>query len=202
MITIDLQEIRANREKKEQKAKPVIILPHQEREAGEIIDKDTADNLIEAHNATKVQVQLKDALINDLDIQERELRIERAKMSNEYHAMIESGASQGEFAANYQKIESVSSQIREVYDARDHVYRFGRLPGMGSAQSSMSTSDLLALKDLRRSLINRRCKIKDKLEIGKAKNPNRLANWKLELDKLDTEYFVVQQKINELRNGQ
>ena len=114
--------------------------------------------------------------------------------------MICNEASQGELANHYKLIESISSEIRDVYDRREFVRQHGTLPEQGSAQASIDNGNILALKEQKRSLVNRRSKMKRKIELGKAKSSPNLADWELALDKMDIEFKVVCDRINELRH--
>lgn len=201
MITINIEKIKAEAAAKIAH-KPVIriILPAQILKAEERVNDEKEKKIDEAEMAKSNGRMLKEALILDLNDQERDLRIERARQSNKYHQMIEAGASQGELAAHYQLIESISADIRDVYDKREHVEQYGRLPEQGSAQAAINHTDILALKEQRRSLVNRRSKLRAKIEKGRATGAKRLSQWELEIDQVDADYIVVQSRIKDLKN--
>lgn len=199
MITINIDKHRAAVEAKNAH-KPMIriILPKVAAQAEDTVRETVRDTLAEKHESDKKNIGLKDALINDLNNQERDLRIERAKLSNQYRPMIADGASMDELAHHYRKIEAISDEIREVYNSREHVLRYGRLPEQGSAQKSIDSSNILALKEQKRSLINRISKTKKKIAVGKVKNAPKLRDWELYRDQMEAELSIVQGRIKEL----
>ena len=201
MISINIDKVKAEKKARESHKPTIrIILPEVIEDAEKTVDQEIGKIVEEAQQGEQVANSLQEALINDLNNQERELRIERAKLSNKYKPMIADGADQSELAAHYKKIESISAEMREIYDKREHVRQHGRLPEQGSAQASINHSDILALKDNKRSLENRRSKLRAKIAKGKATNAPKLAEWELYLDQLDAEYKVTIDRINELRN--
>jgi len=201
MIVINVDKIRADAEaKKDHKPSIRIILPKEIDRAEASVNEDIVKNNNLAEQSEQKATTLKDALVWDLDNQEREIRIERAKESNKYLPMIAKGASQGELAAHYKKIESISAEIRDIYNKREHVRRYGRLPDQATVQNTIDSGNILALKDQKRSLVNRRSKLKVKIDKGKATNAPKLTEWELQLDQLDAEFRVVSDRINELKD--
>lgn len=201
MIVIDIDKIKAQAEaKKQEKPTIEIILPEIIKIAKHTNNEEQEDRLRIHHSEEKQNIGLKDALILDLDNQERDVRIERAKQSNKYLGMIERGASQSELSAHYQLIERISNEIFEIYEKRNHVLRFGRLPEMGNIKQVVSKADYLSLKELKRSLENRRHKLKVKIRTGEAKNSPSLADWKVQLDMLDAQHVEVLDRLRELRH--
>lgn len=201
MIYIDIDKMRADQASAvAEKPKIEIILPEKIARAAEDVEH-MVQQMRDTMAADRINgTSLKEALTHDLNNQERDLRIERAKLSNKYNGMIANGAGQYELAAHYRTIEAISSEIREAYERRDYVERFGRLPENGSAQVAVDSANALALKDLKRSLVNRRNKLNTKIRKGDATKSPSVQDWKLQLDRLDTEYIAVNDRLKELRH--
>jgi hypothetical protein len=199
MIVINIDKVRQEAAAKAiHKPEIRIIMPEVHEQAESNVSDEIVATLEKKHESDKRDISLKDALINDLNNQERDLRIERAKLSNKYLPMIEVDASMDELAHHYRKIEAISDEIRDVYNKREHVLRFGRLPENGSAQKSIDHTNILALKEQRRSLNNRIHKTQKKITLGKAKKSPKLTDWQLYLDKMEAEREVVISRIKEL----
>lgn len=201
MITINIDEVRQKAEaKKSHKPKIRIIIPEVIKEAEETVNEDIGKRVDEGVRSERTAAGLKDALLIDLDNQERDLRIERAKLSNQYLPMIKKEATMEELAHHYRKIEAISDEIRDVYNKREHVLKFGRLPGQETANDKIDHTNVLALKEQRRSLNDRISKTRKKIEKGKATNSPRLAEWELYVDQMEAERSIVQSRIKELSN--
>lgn len=171
-------------------------------EAKEAISHEV-DELVEnavdiEQKAANQHASLQQSLIWDLDNQFRDLRVHRAKQSNKYMPMIANGASQSELAAHYVMIESISADMRELYDKKEYVEKHGRLPEQGSAGATIESGNILALKETRRSLINRRNKLKKNITLAMAKGSTKLPELQLKSDQLDAEYLTVRDRITEL----
>lgn len=202
MIVIKIDEVRAEVEaQKNYKPSIRIISTEVVKEAKKAIQTEVAKTVTKAAQSRDLSEDLKQSLIWDLDNQERDLRIHRAKLSNMYLPMIADDAGTGELAAHYQKIESVSDDMRQVYDRREHVRKYGRLPNQGSAGAMIDQGNILALKDLRNSLKNRRYKMRKKIEVAEAKGNVKLPEMKLKLDQMDVEFEDVCGRIKEIGNG-
>ncbi len=183
-----------------------IILPKELKEATAMVEERVAERIEDAEVVRDRSDQLQQSLIWDIDNQERDLRIHRAKESNKYLPMIEDGATTDELAAHYQRIESISADIREIYKKREHVRKFGRLPEQGSAGGTIDKGNILALKDLRRSLVNRRNKMRTRIKVAEAKatDPStslRVTELKEKLDRMDVEFEDVRDRIKRLNDG-
>jgi hypothetical protein len=83
----------------------------------------------------------------------KDLEVERNKLSNQYHALINQKAPKEEFARHYQKIEEKSKEMLQVWD-RIHNRKGG----------TDSEDDIEGLKLEKRRIIDQRSKVKKKLE--------------------------------------
>ncbi len=142
----------------------------------------------------------KKALLSDLECQDHEIRIDRAKLSNQYMPMIQNGATQDELAAHYAKIEALTKELQGIYDKSEYVKRYGRLPNERTAAGAMDETSILALKDRKRKLVDKRSKLTKKIAVGEAKKAPKLNEWKMELDVANQEYTEVERKLRELRH--
>lgn len=146
---------------------------------------------------------IKGDLLADLAMEMKNLRIARARLSNKYPEMVRSGASAADLISNYREIESYTEQMKEVYSRRRHVERFGRLPDPEPRQvDPVESNDLIRLKKYRRSLNDKKCKLKRKLQPNAKtpKNPSRITEWALELDQVEAEQKRVNEKINQIKD--
>lgn len=94
MIIINVDKVLQEAEaKKTHKPDIRIILPEAVEEAENVTNIEVAKKVDEAVISQDKSEELKQSLIWDLDNQERDLRIHRAKQSNKCLPMIEAGAS-------------------------------------------------------------------------------------------------------------
>jgi hypothetical protein len=132
-------------------------------------------------------------LLNELWSEYNEVLTDRKKLSTEFCRMVDADASKSELAAHYQRVDDLIDQGAEVYKKIQHVKQYGILPA-----PSAPSIDLLQLKDQRNKLVDLRCKLSNKIKLGKAKNPNRVLSWELELDQAEAEYTLIDHKIKKL----
>ena len=178
-----------------------IELPSETQAKDLQVEKIIEEYQVEQESIDTNAFRLKTALLIDLDNQDHEIRIARAKLTNQYNPMIRSGASQTDLKTHYQKIESMTGQLQDIFDKRRHVNKFGRLPDQGGAKQSILSNNILVLKDRKRKLVDKRCKLNVKIKKGEATNAKKLLDWKLELDQANQEYDLVNSKIKELNYG-
>jgi len=146
---------------------------------------------------------IKGDLLADLAMEMKNLRIARARLSNKYPEMVRNGASALDLISNYKEIESYTEQMKEVYSRRRFIERYGRLPDPEPRQvDPVESNDLIRLKKYRRSLNDKKCKLKRKLQPSAKtpKNPSRITEWALELDQVEAEQKRVIEKINQIKD--
>jgi hypothetical protein len=80
------------------------------------------------------------------------LETERNKLSNQYHALRNAKAPKEEFARHYKKIEEKSAEMLQVWDR------------INNNRGTMAEDDLENLKQEKKRVIDKRSKIKKKLE--------------------------------------
>lgn len=99
-------------------------------------------------------------------------------------------------------ISQYTDQASEVYKKIQHYERFKELPKEETSDNIEEIDDAFRLKEMRRSAINRRSKVKKKLELSamgkKPRNPLKLLEWEQQLLTLDAEYDSIQNQITEL----
>lgn len=200
MITINVNKILAEKElrKKHRPQVSIIVVRKKEPEEVPVEEKPAAPRAV--FSQEEQDELYRKALLSDLECQDHEIRIERAKLSNQYLPMIKDGAGQDELAAHYAKIEALTNELKEIYDKTEHVKRHGRLPNERTAAGAMDETNILALKDRKRKLTDKRSKLTKKIAVGEVKNAPKLNEWKMELDIANQEYTQVEQKLRELRN--
>lgn len=203
MLVYDVAEILARKAAKDAQPRPgpQVLLPEVMQEAREAVEQQVEDLHREAEYLGQKHSSLKEALTADLVAQMRELKIDRAKLSNKYMPMIRAEASQAEICAHYERIEGLSGTMQDIYEKMVYVERYGRLPEMGTHLDSLDTANMQALKYRKQRLEDMRCKLRKKLDIGVAKNQERkLPEWRLQLDKVEAEVAVIVDKIRQMRH--
>jgi len=146
--------------------------------------------------------QLKGDIIAELELQMRNIRVARARVSNKYPEMIRRGASAAELATNHAEIESYSDEMKDIYSRIRYVERYGSLPDREPAGQDPAESDnIIEVKKMLRALVDKRCKLQKKLEPSAKtpKNPDRFTTWSLELDQVQAEYDQVKARYNDLK---
>lgn len=120
-----------------------------------------------------------------------DLRIEQAKEANKIHDLVASRASKDVIKALYEKVESYRPELIELYRRAKHVDQYGKLPEAQKPEGD----DIYSLKDQKRKLIDKRCKLQVKIKKGEATNAKKLTEWQLELEMANTEYKAVENKL-------
>lgn len=108
--------------------------------------------------------------------------------------MVEGGASQDDLKDLYQKIEAFRIPLQQHYDKIAYVKQHGHLPEADT--ESVHEETLFELKDKKRKLVDKRCKLQRKLTASaKPSKPEQVANWELELEQATAEYNDVERRI-------
>jgi len=139
----------------------------------------------------------KEALLLEYTAKKKDLYIERAKISNKARERWKAGADKGELRNLYDQIQDKTEDLAKLSVLIEHIQKFGELPGDGSVSPS---TDILLMKEKKRSLINQRDKLRSKLKPNaKApKNSARRSHWEQSLALLDAEYQDLADKINRM----
>lgn len=137
-----------------------------------------------------------DALIQSLEREFNAIKLERNKLSSQIWKMVENSASQSELYDHYHKIEAYRPQLQALYDKIDFVKLHGHLPEVKEEQKPEET--LYYLKDLKKRLSDKRCKLQKKIQLSEAKNPTKVSDWHIALDLAEAEYEAVELKIKKL----
>lgn len=193
MICIDVNKVLHEASVKKELIIEIIVDDNPEEQSEEIQE-------ITIDNSEREEIDLKSALMADLDQQHRDIYIERCKLSNKYMPMIDEGASQSMLASHYEKIESFTRELQQIFITRRFVEQNGRLPSQKTANDIVDNTNLYALKDRKRKLSDKKCKLAAKLKVNTAKGVKNIEKWSIELDKAIAEYDMVCKKIEELRH--
>jgi hypothetical protein len=191
MIEINVKEVLRARD---QKAKPRPLI--------ETTSSPEVNSQKEVSEPTEKVSEPKPPVIDDAHLASKywgafnAIKIERNKLSSQIHTMVARGATKSELKGHYQKIESYRPHLVEAFDLARFVERHGNIPEEKKVENR--PVDLFSLKDERRKLIDKRCKLQKKIKEGKAKNPTRIAEWELELDQANAAHKLVDEKIKEL----
>lgn len=135
-------------------------------------------------------------LIAELEEESLATRRRRDKLSNAAREAWKNGASQEELANWYVKINEVTEELKKVYDKKQHVERFGKLPEADKPMvNGQSTMDISAMK-LRKTQLNyQMSKLRKNLKDGKPKNEERKNWWAEQLAVLQAEWDEIDGKI-------
>lgn len=144
----------------------------------------------------KVYVE-EQVLLHQLEREYADIRMERNKLSSLISTMVEEGATQEQLREHYEKIEAFRIPLQQHYDKIKYVKQHGALPEIKSDAKSEET--LFELKDKKRKLIDKRCKLQKKLVASaKPSKPEQIANWELELEQATAEYNDVEKRIKQM----
>ena len=157
----------------------------------------------EADHIPPTKAQLMSDVIREL----KEVRVSRAKLSNQYHDMIEKGASQAELKEHYQKIEGYTGQLQKLWERRQFIERYGREPVEQKKDDnpynlpSLDTNNLEEIQHLCRYVTVRRYKLSAKLKNKKlypAASSKREAI-RSEINELKEKHDQLKQRRKELK---
>lgn len=140
--------------------------------------------------------------VTDLSMAEREysdLRQERNKLSTTISFKVEQGASTEDLKSLYEQIESFRDLIRSAYDKISRIKNGPANPTTVDVAPVGEAQSLFELKDQKRKLVDKRCKLQAKLK-GSAKpsRPDQIAAWTLELEQANAQYNDLEQRIRKL----
>jgi len=124
------------------------------------------------------------------------VRMERDKLSTKISFMVEEGATPDQLKYHYNDIESYRQTLMDYYDKIEYVKRHGCLPAESDPDQEKT---LFELKDQKRKLVDKRCKLQAKLTpSAKAQKSERLILWQLELEQANAEYNDVEARIKKM----
>lgn len=98
--------------------------------------------------------------------------------------------------ALYHRIEAYRNELAAHYDNIAYVKIHGHLPQKREPPSTEET--IFSLRDHKRSLINRRDKLRRRIQIMATKDATKVPSLQLQLEQLDAEYDDVQARIKQL----
>jgi hypothetical protein len=193
MIKINVKEVLESRDQKA-KPRPVIKIGTSVKKVETPVQRNGTD--VPGAEAVTARVMQSNALVSQCWGAFSAAKIERNKLSSQIHTMVAAGATKSELKDHYEKIESHRPKLVELFDLSRFVERHGHLPEIKKVDEK--PVDITSLKYERSRLIDKRCKLQKKIQVGEAKNPARIAEWQLELDQTNAAYNLVDEKIKEL----
>lgn len=126
-----------------------------------------------------------------------ELRIEQAKVANEIHDLVERDASKKEIADLYARVESFRPDLITLFERARHAEQYGALPPVQDKPIA-SAADILSLKDQKRKLVDKRCKLQAKIKKGGSLNSPKVLEWQMEFDLAEIEYNDIDERLKKL----
>jgi hypothetical protein len=151
---------------------------------------------LEAWKDFPTNIVQQQTLLQKLESEYSDVRLERDKLSTRISFMVEEGATPSQLMHHYNEIESYRIPLQQYYDKIDYVKRNGHLPGESDPEQEKT---LFELKDQKRKLVDKRCKLQVKLKpSAKAQKPERLIMWQLELEQANSEYEDVEVRIKKM----
>jgi hypothetical protein len=138
-------------------------------------------------------------LLPQLEREQAQLLTERAKLSSQIWKLVANGASQDELKLHYERIEAFRQPLIDHYDKIAYVKKHGSLPEVPTTTNQQPTT-LLELRELKRKLSDKRCKLKVKLQpSAKPSKPDQLLNWQMELAQAEAQYADVEERIKQMQ---
>lgn len=156
---------------------------------------------VEKSNVLLEQVQqlnndIERTLLQKLESEYSDVRMERDKLSTRISFLVEEGATPERLMQHYNEIESYRQPLKDYYDKIEYIKRNGCLPAESDPDQEKT---LFELKDQKRKLVDKRCKLQVKLKpSAKAQKPERLIMWQLELEQANAEYEEVEKLIKKM----
>lgn len=212
MIEINTKEVLQRMAAREHPAKREVKRPNVKivRVQRPVRHIDSADNNIPTHEEHEqayegshqyYRSRARGEILADLWQQMHDLKVARARLSNQLPGMYRRRAGEGQLMSMAKKINSYTDDMKVVYDNIRAVKQTGRLPAPEpKSQDPLKSQDLVKLKKYRRSLVDKKCKLKAKLRPSakNPKNPSRRTDWQVELDRVEAMHREVCSKIKEL----
>lgn len=130
----------------------------------------------------------------------KEVKTERAKLSNFARNQWHDGVSQQQLKILYSQIQAKTEEAAAIYTLIEHIEKFGELPRDEKDITHVPNSDVLAMKERKRQLINLRDKLRRNLRPN-AKQPlnsDRRSMWEQNLAVYDAEYNDLVERIKKL----
>lgn len=126
-----------------------------------------------------------------------DVKLERNKLSSQTWKMVADGATTAELKEHYIKIESYRMRLTQLFDEARYVEEHGDLPAKEKEDTGQS-ADLKSLKYEKKTVSEKRSKLRKKIELGQARNSTKVSEWQLELEQADAEYKILEEKIAKL----
>jgi hypothetical protein len=206
MISFNTKEVLQQIEEDKLKPKPSIKIEIGKKKAspapeykitGGLKPEQIVVNFDDIESSPETKVVSKSSIVSKSWEEFNQAKLERAKLSNEISKLIDQGATRSELAQHYEKIVACEPELQELFDKARHVEQYGALPELKTDEQEKPV-DIYSLKDERRKLIDKRCKLQKKIKIGEAKNPKKVIEWQLELDQANAHYNHIDEQIKKL----
>jgi hypothetical protein len=203
MITINVKQVLEKAEtRKKIKRTPkisIIVPPVKEQKPAETVpvEKPVPGNSKQVETSPNPWSKL--VLLNKLEEDFRQAKIERAKVSNEIFKLYERRASTEEQSNLYNRILSFKPYLVDLYEKKRYVEEHGVLPEE-KQQPKIDDYSLAELQLQKKKLSDLRCKLKKKLQpSAKPAKKEKLMEWEHRLAQADQEYRIVEMNIKQLQ---
>lgn len=141
----------------------------------------------------------KEQILKELEQEYRDIKRQRASLSNQYPKLVRENTGPEDLASHYMRIEAYTDQLKEIWTKKKHVELHGELPQDPRDQGiDENAENLPALREKRRRLVDKRCKLKGKIEKSIRPDSSKVQEWRLALDQADVEYNEIDQTIKRL----
>lgn len=138
--------------------------------------------------------------IRQLMEDEAHLRNQREKYRMNYYALEREKAPQEEFAKNYAIIDSLTKQLAPIYIERKKIEQTGTIE-----QKKVLTDEdnlkIMALKQKKRPLIDKKSKLTRKIEtyLAKPRGAEMLPQWEAELEMVKLQIYEIEEEIKSIQ---
>jgi hypothetical protein len=151
--------------------------------------------VIKADSSHAIEI-LNKTLVSTLWTEYHIVSTEQKKLSTAIAALVKEDATTERLKKQYDDIDNYQPQLQALRDKIYYAEIHGELPP--APDEEIEVNDINALKVKAKSLVEKRSKLRKKLELKVAKNPERFVSWEKDLAIADIEWQEVQRRINEL----
>lgn len=167
-------------------------------------------NQNESNLSTTDREQTEDQVYKSLAAELREVMVERDKLSAEIYPLVQAYENRKipitKLESLYDDIEKLTQEGSSIYEKIAYYDRYHELPKEEDSPNPLATTNINDLKVLKRSIENRRSKLKINIQKFNAnptqvKNPHKILEWESKKIDLEEQYEEVCNRIKELENG-
>lgn len=171
-------------------------------QTGPITDRKSLHEEIKKSGINEFMVSMNSAiaksnLISSLWNEYHAISTDQKKLCTQIAHLVRDGATQERLREQYERIEAYQPQLQAMRDKISYAEKHGELPPLPGDASEID--DINALKVKAKTLVEKRSKLKKKLALKTAKNPERFVHWEKELAMAEIEWMHVDGRINDLK---